>query len=61
MAEAGQNCPRHNSDALVGVGVLHSAIMFELLKDIVGHLYEEGRPDKDISDLAPLQLVDERI
>ena len=35
MAEAGQNLLRHDSDALVGVGILHSAIMqttFELWK-----------------------------
>ena len=40
MAKAGQNRLRHDSDALVGVGVLHSAIMhdctiaFELWKTL---------------------------
>ena len=29
MAEAGQNRLRHDSDALVKVGVLHSAIVFD--------------------------------
>ena len=32
MAEAGQNRPRHNSDALVGVGVIHSAIVLDNLR-----------------------------
>ena len=64
MVEAGHNRPRHNSDALVPVGVLHNAIMFENLwtmEDIVEHLWKESRRDKDIYDPAPLQLVDERI
>ena len=52
MAEVGQNCPRHDSDALVGVGVHHSAIVFDrfrTMEDIVRHLWEESRRDKDIS------------
>ena len=63
MAEAGQNRPRHDSDALVGVDVLHSAIVSDQLwtmEDIVEHLWKESRRDKDISDLTPLQPVDER-
>ena len=64
MAEAGQNCPLHDSDALVGVSVLHSAIVLDSLRtleDTVGHLRKEGRHNEDISDPASLQLVDERI
>ena len=64
MVEAGQNRPRHDLDALVGVGVLHSAVVLDSLRtmeDIVGHLWEESCRDKDISDPAPLQLADERI
>ena len=64
MTEAGQNRRRHDSDALVGVGVLHSAIVFDRLatmEDTLGHLWEEGRCDKDIFDPAPLQSTDERI
>ena len=41
MAEAGPNHPRRDSDALVGVGVLHSAIAFDsfrTMEDTVGHL-----------------------
>ena len=41
MVEAGQNRPRHDLDALVGVGVLHSAVVLDSLRtmeDIVGHL-----------------------
>ena len=41
VAEAGQNRPRHDSDALVGVGVLHSVIMhdnFRTLEEAVGNL-----------------------
>ena len=34
MAEAGQNRPRHDSDALVGVSVLHSAIMHDNLRTL---------------------------
>ena len=46
--KAGQNRPRHDSDALVGVGVLHNAIMHDNFRTLVG-----------VSDLAPLQLADE--
>ena len=41
MAEAGQNRPCHDLDALVGVGVLHSEIVFDnlrTLEDTVGYL-----------------------
>ena len=41
MAEAGQNRPRHDLDALVGVGVLHNAIVFDNLRtmeDTLEHL-----------------------
>ena len=41
MAEAGQKHPRHDSDALVKVSVLHSAIAFDsfrTMEDSVGHL-----------------------
>ena len=31
MAEARQDFPRYDSDALVGIGVLHSAIVFDKL------------------------------
>ena len=34
MAEAGQNRPRHNSDAPVGVSVLHSAILRDSLRTL---------------------------
>ena len=34
MAEAGQNRPRHDSDALVGVSILHSAIMHDSLRTL---------------------------
>ena len=64
MVEARQNRLRHNLDALVRVGVLHSAIVFDNLRtmeDIVGHLQEEGLRHEDISNPAPLQLADERI
>ena len=64
MAEAGQNLPRHDSDALVGVSVLHSAIVFEcfrIMEDTLGHLREEGRRDKDMSGSTPLKFADERI
>ena len=46
VVEAGQNRPRHDLDALVGVGVLHSAIMhysFQTLEEAVGNLWKEGR------------------
>ena len=46
MAEAGQNRPRHNSDAPVGVSVLHSAILrdsLRTLEEVVGNIREEGR------------------
>ena len=64
MAEARQNHPRHDLDAPVGFGVLHSAIVFDNLRsleDTVGYLCEESRCDKDKSDSASLQLADERI
>ena len=32
MGEARQNRPCHDSDALVGVGVRHNAIMFDSLR-----------------------------
>ena len=32
MAEAGQNRPHHDSDALVGVSVLHNAIFSPVVK-----------------------------
>ena len=32
--KAGQNRPRHDSDALVGVGILHSAIMHDSLRTL---------------------------
>ena len=41
MAEAGQNRPRHDLDALVGVGILDSAIMhdsFRTLEEVVGNI-----------------------
>ena len=41
MAEAGQNHPSHDSDALVAVGVLHSVIVFEcfrIMEDILRQL-----------------------
>ena len=41
MAEAGQNRPRYNLDAFVGVGILHNAIVLDTLRtleDIVGDL-----------------------
>ena len=34
MAEAGQNRPRHNSDAPVGVSMLHSAILRDNLRTL---------------------------
>ena len=34
MAKAGQNRPRHDSNALVGVSVLHSAIMHDNLRTL---------------------------
>ena len=64
MAEAGQNCPCHDSDALVRVSVLHSAIVFGCLpnmEDTLEHLRAERRLHKNISDLASLQSADERI
>ena len=66
MAEARQNRPSHNLDALVGLNVLHSAIVFDRLstmKDTVGHLREEGCSHKDIifDSVLPLQPSDERI
>ena len=64
MAEAGQNRPRHDSDALVEVGVLHSAIMFDnfwTMEDTLKDLWEQGCCDKHISHPMPLQSVDERI
>ena len=64
MAEAGQNRPRHDSDALVEVNVLHNAIVFDRLstmEDTLRHLREEGRRHKNILDSAPLRSVDEKI
>ena len=64
MAEDGKNRPCHDSDSLVGVGVLHGAIVFDnfrTMEDTLRHLGEEGHCDKDISNLAPLQFADERI
>ena len=63
MAEVGQNCPRHDLDTLVEVGVLHSAIVFDnfqIMEDTLGHLWEEGRHNKDIFDSVSLQPSDER-
>ena len=64
MVEAGQNDLRYNSDAFVGVSVLHSAIVFDHLstmEDTLRHLREEGRRHKNILDSAPLRSVDEKI
>ena len=64
MAEAGQNRPRHDSDAPVEVSVLHSAILYDSLRTLekaVGNLRKEGRLNEDVFDPAPLQLADERI
>ena len=61
--KAGQDCPCHDLDALVGVSVLHSAIMYNslpTLEEAVGNLRKEGRLNEDVFDLAPLQLADER-
>ena len=55
---------RHDSDALVGVSVLHSAIMhdnFRTMEDVVGNVWKKGRLNKDVSNPAPVQLADERI
>ena len=55
MAEAGQNRPRHDSDASVGVSVLHSAIVHDSLRTLeeaVGKLRKEGRLNDDVSDPA---------
>ena len=41
MAEAGQNRPRHDLDALVGVSVLHSVIMFDYLSTMEDSLQVE--------------------
>ena len=64
MAEAGQNRPRHDSDAPVRVSVLHSAILHDNLRTLeedVGNLRKEGRLNENVSNPAPLQLADERI
>ena len=64
MVKLGQNRPRHYSDALVEVNVLHNAIMLDnlrTLEDNVKHLSKEGRRNGDISDPTSLQLADERI
>ena len=64
MEKVGQNRPRHASDALVGVSVLHSAIMLDnlrTLEEAVVKLRKEGRLNEDVSDPTPLQLADERI
>ena len=56
MAKVGQNCSRHNSDAPVGVNVLHNANAFDgllTMEDTIRHLWEEGRRHKDILDSAP--------
>ena len=53
MGEARQNRPCHDSDALVGVGVLHNAIMldnFWTMEDVVRNLWKEGRLNEDVSD-----------
>ena len=64
MAEAGKNHPRHDSDAPVGVSVLHSAILADSLRTLeeaVGNLREEGRLNENVFDPVPLQLADEKI
>ena len=50
--------------AVVGVCVLHTAIVFDRLstvEDTLEHLREEGRRHKNILDSAPLRSVDEKI
>ena len=64
MAESGQNCPRHDSHALVEVGVLHSVIMFESLptmEDTLRQLCKEHYCNKNIFDPERLQSANERI
>ena len=64
MAEAGQNRPCHDSDAPVGVSVLHRAILrdsLQTLEEAVGNLRKEGRLNEDVFDPAPLQFADERL
>ena len=64
MVEAGQNRPCHDSNALVKVSVLHSAIVLDCLptmEDTLGLLREEGHRHKDILDSAPLQSTDKII
>ena len=64
MVEAGQNRLCHDSDALVGFSVLHSAIVFDrlsIIEDTLRHLREEGCRHKNIFDSTPLQSADERI
>ena len=64
MAEAGQNRPSHKLDALVGLSVLHSAIVLDRLstmKDDLRQFREEGCNHKDIvfDSVLPLQPLKE--
>ena len=58
MAEVGQNCLCHDSDAAVGVSVLHNAILHDKLRTLeeaVGNL-RKGHLNQDVFDPALYNL-----